>query len=332
MSEGYTINDDDAFRICQNDWAAQTFTPVEDHKLWFCHLKLYGSPAHRWALMSIQTTSNGKPTGVILDEFPIWLDDLSQYSPGRLWRPTLHGAANLKKGVQYAIVISNGNMIGVDNVRWRYDTAGATYPRGHRLSSSDGGASWTPHPNSDHYFVEFGEPPTPTPPPAPTIWNFSILRVQQILTKTGFKIVTTTPVPSHAYMYWTTKEPDKHATPITVRGVVWKYAIQYCFVNWTRNEQEEEGDTLHHTFIKEPWPGCETRWFTFRVTVDGEWSPSVGPIFKKHRFAPEWWQIIFEPWTVHKELPPMTRVILEPWTLSFEPPLMTRIILEEWTS
>ncbi|GAI52757.1 unnamed protein product, partial [marine sediment metagenome] len=49
---------------------------------------------------------------------------------------------------------------------------------------------------------------------------------------------------------------------------------------------EEAGDTLTHTFIKEPWPVCETRWFTFKGDVDTLWTASAGPIFKKHRVAP----------------------------------------------
>ncbi|GAH75535.1 unnamed protein product, partial [marine sediment metagenome] len=46
------------------------------------------------------------------------------------------------------------------------------------------------------------------------------------------------------------------------------------------------GDTLTHTFYKEPWPICETRWFTFKGDVDTLWTASAGPIFKKHRVAP----------------------------------------------
>ena len=87
-------------------------------------------------------------------------------------------------------------------------------------------------------------------------------------------------------MSWTKDPFWVHKTSLLRRGLPTMQAARYCFVNWHQNEQEEEGDTLVHTFIKEPWLHCETRWFTFRAKVDLEWLPSVGPIFEKHRVAP----------------------------------------------
>lgn len=282
MSESYTIGDDTDFKIYRNNWIAQTFTPVEDHRLWFVHLKLHGSPAHYWALMSVQNTLDGIPTGEILDEFPIWLDDLSEYSPGRIWRPTLHGTANLLAGTQYAIVISRGNMRWGDWVRWRGQSAGATYPRGQRLSSSDGGASWTPHPDSDCYFVEFGKPPLPKPEPPPPIDHFATLDIKYEHHPTAITFTLTTGVPCHLTCYWTDKKPLKHPTSRTVRGITLPWSTYFCFVSWHAVEQQEPGDTLYHTFEMLDWIYCETKWFTFRGEVDNIQSPSVGPIFEHH--------------------------------------------------
>jgi len=57
-------------------------------------------------------------------------------------------------------------------------------------------------------------------------------------------------------------------------------------VAWKSLEQDEPGDTLIHTFTWLDWPICLTRWFTHRGQVAGEWSPSCGPYFKRHRPQP----------------------------------------------
>ena len=87
-------------------------------------------------------------------------------------------------------------------------------------------------------------------------------------------------------MYWTNQEPLKHPTTRILRGLTIPGATQYCFVVWEQNEQQEPGDTITHTFIKEPWPVCETRWFVFRGTIDGDKSNSISAIFTKHRVQP----------------------------------------------
>ena len=166
---------------------------------------------------------------------------------------------------------------------WQYDKDDATYPQGIRLSSNDGGGTWTKHWNDDHLFAAFGTPPAPTPPPDPPLANWVVLMVIQTLTATGYKINCWTNVPCHLYMFWTPTEPQKHMRTRIVRGVSVLDTPAYCFVTWHENEQEEAGDTIYHTFIKEPWPLCETRWYTFKALVNNEWSPSAGPIFKKHR-------------------------------------------------
>ena len=182
---------------------------------------------------------------------------------------------------------------------WQYDKDDATYPYGIRLSTDDGGGTWTKHFDDDHLFAAFGTPPAPTPPPDPPIANWCILLVTQTKTATGYKITCWTNVPCHLYMFWTPTEPQKHMRTRIVRGVSVLDTPAYCFVTWHENEQEEAGDTIYHTFIKEPWPVCETRWYTFRALVNNEWSPSSGPIFKKHRSAPTEPVLIIEhdpPW------------------------------------
>ena len=168
---------------------------------------------------------------------------------------------------------------------WQYDNDDATYPQGIRLSTDDGGDTWTKHFDDDHLFAAFGTPPAPTPPPDPPLPNWCILLVTQTPTATGYKITCWTNVPCHLYMFWTNEEPQKHMRTRIVRGLSVLDTPAYCFVHWHQNEQEEAGDTIYHTFIKEPWPECETRWYTFRALVNNEWTTSAAPIFKKHRGA-----------------------------------------------
>lgn len=168
-----------------------------------------------------------------------------------------------------------------------YDAAGATYPRGIRISTIDGGATWTDHFDSDLIFCIFGSPPAPEPPPDPPVEHFAILNLSYVDTGSGLGVLIVSSVPCHMYLYWTKYKPDIHLHAYFERGLISKESAKYCFVGWHRNEQNEEGDTLFHTFIKEPWEVCETRYMTVRAKISGAWSPSCSPIFTKHRSS---WQ------------------------------------------
>lgn len=110
--------------------------------------------------------------------------------------------------------------------------------------------------------------------------------IEQILTATGYKIIIQTDVPSHLWMRWTLTPPKEHLTQRTKRGLPLMLEKYYCFDVYEDNEQEEDGDTLEHTFIKEPWPVCETRYFYFHGEIAGVASKSTTTIFKKHRKEP----------------------------------------------
>lgn len=117
--------------------------------------------------------------------------------------------------------------------------------------------------------------------------HWAIFTIGQVLTATGYILIVVTDVPCHLYMRWTTTEPQYHSKPVLRRGRQFATDRRFCFVVFEDNEQEEPGDTLVHTFIKEPWPVCETRWFYFHGTIAGNPSPSTSPIFNKHRaYAP----------------------------------------------
>ncbi|GAH76928.1 unnamed protein product [marine sediment metagenome] len=162
--------------------------------------------------------------------------------------------------------------------------------------------------------------------------NFAILDIDQIPIRYGFEIVITTNTPCHLFLHFTKIEPEKHKTAIYRRGIRLMDATRYCFVVWEANEQQEAGDTLIHTFTKEAWDICETRWFTFKGTVSGTPSPSVGPIFKKHRVLPPYWRLINEPWTIDAPIPDYELIIDEPWTIDAPIPDYTLVHEEKWSS
>jgi len=112
-------------------------------------------------------------------------------------------------------------------------------------------------------------------------WYINNLIIEN--TFSGVKLVAYTDVPCHLTMRWTLIPPNITRRVRSTRGLNTLGDYEYCFDVWHDNEQLEPGDTLIHTFIKEPWAICETRWFYFWGTVNTYYSPSTSPIFKYHR-------------------------------------------------
>ena len=152
------------------------------------------------------------------------------------------------------------------------------------------------------------------PPPVPgNMW--AIEEIHQYKTATGYIIVVITDRPCHLYMRWSTNPPQQHAIPVERRGLFMHADKYFCFTAYEDNEQIEQHDTIVHTFIKEPWPVCETRWFYFHSNISGDPSPSTSPIFDKHRTALEWTLLFTEPWTYYEPPPPgMELLFIEPWS------------------
>jgi len=113
------------------------------------------------------------------------------------------------------------------------------------------------------------------------LWN--LLHQTPEVTTDGVKIMVNTYQPCHLWMRWTTTIPQEHLIPVRRRGVAFRTDKYFCFDNFTDNEQEEAGDTYDHTFIKEPWAYCETRWYYFHGNINQVPSPSTSPIFSYHR-------------------------------------------------
>ncbi|MBA7593023.1 hypothetical protein ES708_35232 [subsurface metagenome] len=135
----------------------------------------------------------------------------------------------------------------------------------------------------------------------------------------GFIITLTTNVPCHLWLYWTNKPPWTHKKTALSRGLLIDEYAYWCFVAWHKIEQDEDGDTLVHTFLWLGWAEGETRWFRFHGEIDGQESPSDSPIYVKTYWweeppPPEW--AYYEPWSYGGvPPPPYAECYYEPWTV-----------------
>lgn len=109
---------------------------------------------------------------------------------------------------------------------------------------------------------------------------------EQARTEAGERITVWTDVPCHLWMRWSLLKPWVHRVGRIRRGLPTLGDYYFCFDVYQDNEQEGPGDAIVHTFLKEPWPYCEKRWFYFHGTIDGKPSPSTSPVFSKHPVAP----------------------------------------------
>lgn len=116
--------------------------------------------------------------------------------------------------------------------------------------------------------------------------RWSLRDIQQTTISGGFTIVCTTDVPCHMWLRYSSIEPQKHSKPILTRGILMSYDARFCFVAYHGLEQDEDGDTLIHTFTWLEWETCLTQWFYFWATIEDVPSLSTSPIFKKHYVAP----------------------------------------------
>jgi hypothetical protein len=136
------------------------------------------------------------------------------------------------------------------------------------------------------------------------LMHFVVTAVYYTWLPTGYQVDCYTNNPCHLYLRWTNVEPQHHVNAKIVRGAVAGTWIDQCFVVFHDIEQNQLGDTIRHTFIVDPWPKCEKRWFYFYGYVNGQLSPSCSPIFVNDRCVdhfpvnPEGTLLVWEPWTV----------------------------------
>ena len=297
MCECYTSGGDAQFELAPPKIIGQTFSPLVDHKLEFIDLNLR------------RRTLGGVTTVTLYDlaEDPDMIGGGIARTKAVDWPRHWPWEVNRVRFKMSSVTLHPDHTYGIlvrsDPAPWwnyhyvQYDAADATYPRGQRFTKDGILDPPTYYPDSDLIFAEFGTPvappippnPPPEPPPVPPdppIQNWLIINSAQERTLTGEKITIYTNVPCHLWMRYTLINPKIHKITRLRRGLAAMEDWYFCFDVYIDNDQEEAGDTLVHTFIKEPWPYCEERWYYFHGNVNGIPSPSTSPIFYKHPQPP----------------------------------------------
>lgn len=146
-------------------WRAQTFTPLEAHKITSVKLKIYRKSTPGTFVVGIRATdAEGHPIGEDLCSGEIDANLITTNSSGLWYEIGLGDGADLLAGTKYAIVARAPDGVPNKEVNWRYNSKDI-YPRGNVQSSTDAGLSWTDQLDRDFMFEDWGE----VGPPAPTI-------------------------------------------------------------------------------------------------------------------------------------------------------------------
>lgn len=256
MSEFYTLGGD----TYQDIWAytpiGQTFRPRWDHDILYFDANIRcGDTRSNIYVRIYYADAHHEPHGEILSAGNITFG--KEYQNGFTYKMRCKMTPwKLTAGEYYAIILDTPIIHFPVKNAWLYDKDDATYPRGLRISSPDGGITWTKHYNDDHIFVEWGNPPLSKPDPPPPIQHFAPQGITYIHGPTDIFVILETAVPCHLTCYYTDTKPLKHATFAIVRGLEVPWDTYFCFVTWKTLEQTEPGDTFYHTFYFTEWPHC----------------------------------------------------------------------------
>jgi len=143
-------------------WRGQTFTPLIGHKITSVKLKMFRKGSPGTLTVSIRATdAAGKPTGADLCVGTINGNTFTYDFVGAWYEIALGEGTVLNAGVKYAIVIRSAGSSSSNSVCLKVNPTG-TYPRGHHVSSSNGGGTWGISSAYDSLFEEWGVPAFPT--------------------------------------------------------------------------------------------------------------------------------------------------------------------------
>jgi len=109
-----------------------------------------------------------------------------------------------------------------------------------------------------------------------------ITAIEQAYISGGFQITIDTDVACHCWLRYTDIKPQIHFEPKRRRGIQIYTDYRFCFVAYHDLEQDEAGDTYHHTFTWTGWEVCNFKYFYFWATSWGEPMISTTCTFYKH--------------------------------------------------
>ena len=140
-----------------NDWESQTFTPSENYDIISVKIKIYRQNTPGTITVEIQETTGGEPNGSVLAIGTINGNAIQETYQTAIFEEITFGTSyTLVNGTKYAIVIKASTASGSNILYWRLDSTSPTYAGGSRLSSTNGGSSWSEDTSRDFMFETWG--------------------------------------------------------------------------------------------------------------------------------------------------------------------------------
>ncbi|MBA7623227.1 hypothetical protein ES703_30620 [subsurface metagenome] len=156
--EYYNTNDDIEQTAYYRYWKAQTFTPLQAHKITSVKLKLWKKGNPGTVTVSIRNTSAGKPSGGDLCFGTTNGNTLPTGSPYQWREIALGDGYDSGAATMYAIVVRAPSGNYSNQLYWRCDYTSPTYTRGTMVASTDSGSTWgAPIEPTDFMFEEWGD-------------------------------------------------------------------------------------------------------------------------------------------------------------------------------
>ena len=140
-----------------DQWITQTFTTGEAQTATSVKLQLRRVGEPGVVTVSLRATLSGKPTGVDLCSGTVNGNTLTTEQPGDWTEVTLGAGAELLADTQYAIVIRALDGDATNNGRISADQSSPTYEDGWKLTSGNGGATWSHQTTVDLLFEVWGD-------------------------------------------------------------------------------------------------------------------------------------------------------------------------------
>lgn len=108
--------------------------------------------------------------------------------------------------------------------------------------------------------------------------RFAVLLFYQFIQPDGYILQFHTNRECRLTLRHSAVEPVVHREPALRRGLLMHTDPRFCFVAWTEIEQQEDGDTIIHSFYYRPDPLPFEVWFYLVGTINGADAPSTSPL------------------------------------------------------
>ena len=154
----YNTGDDGADGMSSsNKYQAQTFTASASYTIESVKLKLFKTGSPGTFTVEIQgVDGSGDPDGSAITSGTYDGDTLTTSTSGAWYQITFGAGTALTSGTEYAIVVYCSTADASNYITMRLDSSSPTYSDGYRVTSTDGGSSWSQDTTRDYVFETYG--------------------------------------------------------------------------------------------------------------------------------------------------------------------------------